>query len=89
MSSKCNFLADHALALLAIKVSPYSICPEIAAKIGFSYRKTCRIIDELLSEKYICKVRRGRKVNYKILDLQHKKEPAIEVRKLLNIFKGK
>ncbi len=75
--------------LLSIKENDEITAREIATEIGITERAVRKIIAELECEKYLTKIKIGRKVKYtfkKDMPLRRQRQKDIAVGKLLNVL---
>ena len=75
MSEKWTFLSHHAHVLIALSKSPELTMDELARIEGITTRSVMNVINDLVSEGYVTKSKRGRKNHYEIdmaAPLRHK-----------------
>ena len=61
-----RFITNHALVLSHIARQPRITARDLSDIVGITERTTLRIIDDLLQEDYITKMREGRRNHYRI-----------------------
>ena len=84
-----TFLTNHSHVLLCIVQNPRIRLSEIAEKVGITERTAFAIVNDLVSEGYLTKERRGRRNEYEIhpeLRFRHPVEAQAEIRALLAII---
>lgn len=65
-TARWTFLTHHAHVLVAIANDPDITVDEIASNVGITSRATTNILNDLVSEGYLERERRGRKNHYTI-----------------------
>ena len=89
MSSKWTFLTSHAMVLLSIQKDPEIKAIDIAHEVGITERAVRAIIADLEKEKYLTKIKIGRRIKYSISasqPLRHQKMHSVMVGRLLTLL---
>ncbi len=84
-----TFLTNHSHVLLCIMQNPHIRLSEIAEKVGITERTAFAIVNDLVTEGYLTKVRHGRRNEYEVhpeLPFRHPIEQQAQIRALLGIF---
>ncbi|HEX4811875.1 MAG TPA: winged helix-turn-helix domain-containing protein [Nonomuraea sp.] len=86
-----TFLTNHARVLVILAGNPRARIRDIAAAIGITERAAHGIINDLVQEGYVERVREGRRNRYEIVPggrLRHPSQNTVPVQGLIDLFAG-
>ncbi len=86
-----TFLTNHAHVLLCLAKNPSERMRDISEEVGITERAVQRIIVELEADKYLERVRVGRRNEYKVFSrkpLRHSIEKHRQVHDLIKLING-
>jgi len=89
-SSRWRFLTNHGHVLIHLARHPESRVRDIAAAVGITERSAQSILADLEADRYVSKVRHGRRNHYELhpeLHFRHPQEADHQIGELLDIFR--
>ncbi|MGL6280019.1 MAG: helix-turn-helix transcriptional regulator [Gaiella sp.] len=91
MSGRWTFLSHHAHVLLCIARDPDVRLREVATEVGITERAVQAIVNDLVEEGYVTRVRVGRRNHYEIdtsSPLRHPMQSDVDVGALLRVLEA-
>ncbi len=61
-----TFLTSHAVALVEVHRTPNATVRELAERMGLTERQVHRVLDDLVADGYVVRIRVGRRNQYSI-----------------------
>jgi DNA-binding MarR family transcriptional regulator len=84
-----ELLTKHALVLLYVARKPDATLREISAAVGITERSVHRLVDDLVEDGYLSRVREGRRNRYQVAGFQALRHPLsneAQVKDLLELL---
>ncbi len=87
--SSWTFLSHHAQVLLCVARNPDALLREIAVEVGITERAVQAIVNDLVTEGYVDRVRVGRRNHYSVhpdVPLRHRLQGDLDAGTLLRLL---
>ena len=91
MGSDWGFLTKHALVLSYVAKNPNATIREISDAIDVTERSIHRLVDDLVEDEYLVRIKEGRRNRYHVNEFQTLKHPLhdeVQVGDLLNVLRA-